>query len=33
VGAAYGNGKVWRTKRFPDVAALNGALENDCVPP
>ena len=33
MGAAYLNGKVWRTKRFDDVAALHSALEKDNVSP
>jgi hypothetical protein len=33
IGAAYGNGKVWRTRRFRDVNELNGALTKDGISP
>lgn len=29
IGAAYESGKVWRTKRFKNAAALDAALKND----
>jgi len=29
IGAAYGNGQIWRTKSFPDMAALRAALRQD----
>jgi hypothetical protein len=33
IGAAYNNGRVWRTTRFDDVATLHAALKKDSVDP
>jgi hypothetical protein len=33
IGAAYGNGRVWRTKRFRDIDELNDALAKDRISP
>lgn len=33
IGAAYENGRVWRTKRFPDIDELNDALAKDKISP